>query len=164
MVTIISSLYWSHSYQFHACNLATSCVYSFQIWNPSARWWRTHDKSCLWIISRQNRTNNNREPTGFLNIQPQRPFCSCIFNVMTLGSCKIRRIFLEIRQHHIVQPSQKITLNWMSTMMTSWNGNFFRVTGHLCGEFSGLRWIPRTKASDAELWCFLWSAPELTVE
>ena len=24
----------------------------------------------------------------------------------------------------------------------------------------GLRWIPRTKASDAELWCFLWSAPE----
>ena len=33
----------------------------------------------------------------------------------------------------------------------------FRVTGHLCGEFTGLRWIPRTKASDAELWCFLWS-------
>ena len=24
--------------------------------------------------------------------------------------------------------------------------------------------IPRTKASDAELWCFLWSAPESTVE
>ena len=22
------------------------------------------------------------------------------------------------------------------------------------------RWIPRTKASDAELWCFLWCAPE----
>ena len=26
--------------------------------------------------------------------------------------------------------------------MTSWNGNIFRVTGHLCGEFTGLRWIP----------------------
>ena len=25
----------------------------------------------------------------------------------------------------------------------------------LCGEFTGHRWIPRTKASDAELWCFL---------
>ena len=36
-------------------------------------------------------------------------------------------------------------------MMTSSNGNIFRVTGHLCGEFNGLRWIPRTKASDAEL-------------
>ena len=35
----------------------------------------------------------------------------------------------------------------------------FRVTGHLCGEFTSDRWIPRTKASDAELWCLLWSAP-----
>ena len=44
-------------------------------------------------------------------------------------------------------------------MMTSSNGNIFRVTGPLCGEFTGPRWIPRMKASDAELWCFLWSAP-----
>ena len=44
-------------------------------------------------------------------------------------------------------------------MMTSSNGNIFRVTGYLCGEFTGPRWIPRTKASDAELWCFLRSAP-----
>ena len=38
-----------------------------------------------------------------------------------------------------------------------------RVTGHLfnlCGEFTGHRWITRSKASDAELWCFLWSASE----
>ena len=49
-------------------------------------------------------------------------------------------------------------------MMTSSNGNIFRVTGHLCGEFTGPRWIPRTKASNAELWCFLWSASESTVE
>ena len=44
-------------------------------------------------------------------------------------------------------------------MMTSSNGNIFRVTGHLCGEFTGPRWIPHTKASDAELWCLLWSRP-----
>ena len=44
-------------------------------------------------------------------------------------------------------------------MMTSSNRNIFRVTGHLCEEFTGPRWIPRTKASDAELWCFLWFAP-----
>ena len=30
--------------------------------------------------------------------------------------------------------------------------------------FSSHRWIPRTKASDAELWCFLWSAPAPRVE
>ena len=49
---------------------------------------------------------------------------------------------------------------WWLHMMTSSNGNIFRVTGHLRGEFTGPRWIPRTKASDAELWCFLWSALE----
>ena len=49
-------------------------------------------------------------------------------------------------------------------MMTSANGNIFRVTGHLCRVFTGPRWIPRTKASGAERWCFLWSAPEYTVE
>ena len=35
-------------------------------------------------------------------------------------------------------------------MMTSSNGNIFRVTGPLCGQFTGHRWIPLTKASDAE--------------
>ena len=55
----------------------------------------------------------------------------------------------------VYQPAYK----WLM-MMTSSNGNIVRVTGHLCGEFTGHRWIPRTKASDAELWCFLWSAPE----
>ena len=44
-------------------------------------------------------------------------------------------------------------------MMTSSNGNFFRVTGPLCEEFTGHRRIPLTQASDAELSCFLWSVP-----
>ena len=44
-------------------------------------------------------------------------------------------------------------------MVTSSNGNIFRVTGPLSGEFTGHRWTPLTKASDAELWCFLWSLP-----
>ena len=57
--------------------------------------------------------------------------------------------------------SEKILCVHISlAMMTSSNGDIFRVTGHLCGEFTGHRWIPHTKASDAELWCFLWSAPE----
>ena len=47
----------------------------------------------------------------------------------------------------------------LSTYVTSSNGNIFRVAGPLCGEFTGHRWIPLTKTSDAELWCFLWSAP-----
>ena len=39
-------------------------------------------------------------------------------------------------------------------MMTSSNGNMFRFTGPLCGEFTGHQWIPLTKTSDAEPWCF----------
>ena len=35
---------------------------------------------------------------------------------------------------------------------------FPRYTGLLCREFTGHRWIIRTKAGDAELWC--WSVPE----
>ena len=35
---------------------------------------------------------------------------------------------------------------------------------HQMETFTGHRWIPPTKASDAELWCFLWSAPEQMVE
>ena len=49
-------------------------------------------------------------------------------------------------------------------MMTPSNGNIFRITGPLCGETTGQRRIPLTKASDAKLWCFLWSAPEETVQ
>ena len=36
----------------------------------------------------------------------------------------------------------------------STHGNIIRVTGPLCGEFTDDRWIPQTKAIDAELWCF----------
>ena len=36
-------------------------------------------------------------------------------------------------------------------MMKLWDGNIFRITGPLWGEFTGHRWIPLTKAIDAEL-------------
>ena len=48
---------------------------------------------------------------------------------------------------------------WPTIMMTSSNGNIFRVTDPLCGEFTGSGEFP-PNASDAELWCFLWSASE----
>ena len=40
------------------------------------------------------------------------------------------------------------------------NGNAFRPTGPLCEELID----HRTKASHAELWCFLWTEPEQTAE
>ena len=74
-----------------------------------------------------------------------------------------RRIGFE--SNKLVVMSQNVyqyfgDLGTATFMMTSSNANIFRVTVHLCGEFTGPRWIPHTKASDAELWCLLWSAPE----
>ena len=50
------------------------------------------------------------------------------------------------------------------TMMTSWNVKIFRAVGPFGGEFTGNRWIPLTKATDAEHWYFISSAPDQTVE
>ena len=49
-------------------------------------------------------------------------------------------------------------------MMTSSNGSISHVTDPLWGETTNRRWIPLTKSNDSEPWCFLWSAPEETVE
>ena len=71
---------------------------------------------------------------------------------------KRNKAFREFHNDVVVNiPSNgSIVPGWMFVpMMTSSNGNIFRVTGRLCGEFTGHRWIPRTKASDAELWCFM---------
>ena len=49
--------------------------------------------------------------------------------------------------------------------MTPINGIIFRAIGLLWGEYTSHRdWIPLTEASDAQLWCFVWSVPEQTVE
>ena len=53
---------------------------------------------------------------------------------------------------------RKSTDHWWHDDVIKWK--HFPRYWPLCGEFTGHRWIPRTKASDAELWCFLWSAPE----
>ena len=50
-------------------------------------------------------------------------------------------------------------------MVTCWRHQMkkIRVTGPLWGDSTGHRWIPLTKASDTELWCFLWSEHKQTV-
>ena len=78
---------------------------------------------------------------------------SCCFSVITLPdnyffihSDHTRLHFNNIRQC-------KLTIKvWSGVfMMALSKGNISRVTGHLCGEFTSHRWIPRTKTSDAEL-------------
>ena len=70
-----------------------------------------------------------------------------------LEACWVSNVVLCLRVNALKQSRNN------TNMMTSSNGNIFHVTGSLCGEFTGHRWIPLTKASDKELWCFLWSEP-----
>ena len=44
------------------------------------------------------------------------------------------------------------------------NWKHFPHYGHNLRESTGHRLVPLTKVCDAELWCFLWSAPEQMVE
>ena len=69
------------------------------------------------------------------------------------SSCSHQWLHKAARYCHIVDNSSI----WHDDVI---KGNIFCVTGHLCGKFTGHRWIPRTKASDAERWPFLWSALE----
>ena len=73
-----------------------------------------------------------------------------------LAKFELSSVLLKITDAHIT----KLTHN----MMKLSNGNIFHVTDPLCGEFTGHRWIPLTKASGAELWCFLLSVYEQMVE
>ena len=76
------------------------------------------------------------------------------------------RFSIKIMQYKISHYKDKtISLRKIFIVKTlSWwrhqNGNIFRVTGPLCGEFTDHRRTPLTKASGVELRCFLLSAPE----
>ena len=97
-----------------------------------------------------------------------RPFCPGLMGISNSIGHVDRRVLLVLLSRHpamgvkwakliceIVYPqiSSSNGLQWL--MMTSSNGSIFRITGPL--EFTGHRWISLTKASDAELWWFLWS-------
>ena len=74
-----------------------------------------------------------------------------------------RFVFRMLKSYRILLDNQTHPKAYMMTLS---KGKFFlfRVTGPLWGESTGHWWIPHTKASDAELWCLLWFAPEQTVD
>ena len=75
-----------------------------------------------------------------------------------LGANQVTTHYLNQWWHSLLAHICVTRPHWV--MMTSSNGNIFRVTGHLWVKFTGPRWIPRSRASDAGLRCFLWSASE----
>ena len=111
------------------------------------------DKYFMWIhyerLHNHNKAKHNKTVCIFLGI-----YCKRV-------NLNISTIFSGL----IVLTHVCYTIGINSACMTmSSNGNIFCVTGPLCREFTSHRWIPLTKGSDAELWCFLWSAPEQIVK
>ena len=106
------------------------------------------------------------------------PGSMCTWNAMQWNPCfKIRDTgwygFAHLMMIYTIFPSLSMEIFvkvLYSTVvpghlfMISSNGSIFRITGPLWGESTGHRWILLTKASEVELWCFLWSVPEQTVE
>ena len=60
-----------------------------------------------------------------------------------VNSLSIPRMSVSIilRSIHIITPMRLASVDVADMMMSS-NGHIFRVGGHLCGEFTGHRWIP----------------------
>ena len=107
------------------------------------RWWQVISK-VLWHSFEGNFTSDvsitrNSWKFSYLKYNSNPP------GVNELKPCNHGVIRDILPQLFIFSCGQK-----MRCMMTSSNGNIFRVTGHLCGEFTGPRWIPRTKASDTQ--------------
>ena len=79
----------------------------------------------------------------------------CMSDIRTVTMRTTKHGWMKMHgEFRILVPGVSISVTkWVRKyMMTSSNGNIFRFTGLLCGEFTGPRWIPPTKASDAELW------------
>ena len=114
--------------------------------------------------------------TGSKNCNFRLSFCHflCIASKFTLHTADLRNsqdismttcIYLHVCCG-LTTTGMPLTCKDVSlhTTVTSSKKNVFRVTGPLWGESADHRWIPFTKTSDVELWYFLWSAPEQTIE
>ena len=75
---------------------------------------------------------------------------------------------INIKERNNFEVSEQ-TVRWRPSIDITYNSyrfhlTFFRVTAPSWGESIGHRWIPLMGASDAELWRFLWPAPQQTVK
>ena len=161
-------------FQGHLSNFKVTRYKTSQIFTQIGR---------FWTIGRSQLSNPSDLPCFFLSITFHYfQYCPLIFQFIS-GPKIIIYFIVNNRARPKGQPdsslgqpdfSQQVArwapwfffelLKPACSMMLSSNGNIFHVTGPLCGEFTSHWWIPLTKASDMELWCFLWSTPEQTVE
>ena len=127
------------------CNLAPIPQ---KVLGLSRQFWGSLNWSIIWVpycnpkeMCRFNIPHITTTKQNLPNCAHMQWGCSAIFIMYTWLLIIVRNMLTQRRPFDI--------------MMTSSNKNIFRVTGHLCAEFTDPRWIARTKASDVEFWCFL---------
>ena len=115
---------------------------------------------CIAIRSRQNMQTFNLIST-YVNLQFLFFMSQSISLVLIF-----RQWYLDNHMIHMVSVKQILRILWNASLKSTTVHNdvikwkLFRVTS----PFTGRRRIPLTKASDAKLWRFLWSAPEQMFE
>ena len=119
--------------------------------NDQVKWCRYTDSKTLFETPQRVNSTAHMNISTYLYhwFRIDRCFIAVLwFNMTVIGHMGFR---IGCRQDVLLWRDRDLNTN---RMMTSSNGNIFRVTGPLCGEFTGHRWILRTKASDAELYFF----------
>ena len=139
-----------------SCTKPSMCAWvEARQWAPC--WWGPLSPSLLDCQSYAKR-NTNIICQAYMDIMENR---LAIHALCTQLIYKEGPVWLSnLQDLHWFIRTQFTSIAHAQLMITSSKGNVFRITGPLCGKFTGHRWIPLTKASDAELWNFLWSAPE----
>ena len=117
-------------------------------------------------------------PDSIIWFNSPRPSDAYMINWIRPSLVPVTLVFCSAPSHYvnrcwlIVHWALKNQLQWnynensghfVSAPMCSWWRHQMETLSAslvLCGKFTGHRWIPLTKATDAELWCFLWSVPE----
>ena len=64
---------------------------------------------------------------------------------------------------HVGPMNFVIWVSYPTRLLELW-ASMSNCTDPLWREYTGDQWIPLTKASDSELWCFLWSAHEQMID
>ena len=129
----------------HTVTKFSSVMSNIMIWSNDAFWWKTFDINCTDI-----------KPTiGVpLAIRLRRMVQQHFAAQKGKGNDCLHGHLCSVYVHELPPWLFVIQLQWRPhDDVIKWK--LFSVTGPLCGEFTGHRWIPLTKASDAKLGCFL---------
>ena len=156
-------LYLPHSHLDRVNHTAPPCEGQGHVGGHHSDHARRRECHCLWI--NWHLTNCVHSAKLIYQFQVAKIhggiFLCSIFTLYYVASlcCGLHLIYILLKRIMKIDQSINQSINrgqkfWTVSLCTANTGEpfvNFQVTGPLCGEFTGPRWIPRTKASDANM-------------